>query len=974
MSDWYQQQATQVAQALQTNEQAGLSQTEAQNRQHQYGLNELAAQPPKSPWLMLWEQFTSTTVLVLIVAGVITLFLGEYEDAIAIFAVVIFNAILGFTQEYRAGKEFAALRKLAIPKARVWRDSQWQMIDSRELVPGDIVQLEDGDQVPADGRIFENTNLRTQEAAFTGESESIEKSVPPIEGDDLPLGDRRNMVFMGTVVTYGRAKAIVTETGMNSELGKIAHSMQTVETEQTPLQRRLDQLGKRLAVAALLLVAIIFGFGVLRGENLTEMFLTAVSLAVAIIPEGLPAVVTIALAIGARRMLKRHALIRKLPAVETLGSVTTICSDKTGTLTENRMTVTILSLAGKRIDLRESYAQLTSRLEGHRSQFPAGAGSPMEAPLSLTLVGSALCNNAMVPDADESIAPLLSADTEDIQLPGTPMPDTLAGIAEQVASPIVPHTQTHTQTQTQTQTNTPSAETGKAIGDPTEIALVVAADRMGLDKDDLEDLFPRVAEAPFDSDRKRMTTIHRFGQQDWSSEVAKQIANLKTFSQQPYIAFTKGAVDSLLEVSTQIWQENGTLPLDADRREQVKAENDKMAAMGTRVLGVAFRWLDQPPAAGQELTAEQDLILVGLVGLLDPARPEAKAAVQTCNAAGIRTVMITGDHPLMAKHIAEELEISQNGQFLTGQQLNQLTEADLVEKVATVSVYARVSPEQKLNIVDAFQQRGQIVSMTGDGVNDAPALSKANIGVAMGIAGTDVAKEAADMVLLNDNFATIVAAVEEGRVIYDNIRKFIRYTLTGNTSTVVIMLLAPLLSLPQPLRPTQILWINLLADGLLALALSVEPGEKDVMQRPPYPPNESVFSRGVGRDIVLIGILLGLALLGFGYYVRSIGWESWQTMIFASLAFSRIFLALAMRSERDPLIRKGIFSNRLMLLAVVITFMLQISVIYTPWLQPIFQTQPLLQAEILLGLAVSTFGFWIVEFQKLILPKTSQSP
>lgn len=947
MSDWYQQQATQVIQALQTNDRTGLSQTEAQSRREQHGPNELAAQPPKSPWLMLWEQFTSTTVLVLIVAGVITLFLGEYEDAIAIFAVVIFNAILGFTQEYRAGKEFAALRKLAIPKARVWRDSQWQMVDSRDLVPGDVIQLEDGDQVPADGRILENTNLRTQEAAFTGESESIEKLVPPIEGDDLPLGDRRNMVFMGTVVTYGRAKAIVTETGMNSELGKIAHSMQTVEEEQTPLQKRLDQLGKRLAVAALLLVAVIFGFGVLRGENLTELFLTAVSLAVAIIPEGLPAVVTIALAIGARRMLKRHALIRKLPAVETLGSVTTICSDKTGTLTENRMTVTILSLAGKRIDLRESYAELTSRLAGNRSHFPAGAGSPMEAPLSLTLVGSALCNNAMVPDEAIQDEPTADRSTAD-RPPGQPMPQTLAEVSPQPDQ---------------------ADDKPKAIGDPTEIALVVAADRMGLDKEDLEDLFPRVAEAPFDSDRKRMTTIHRFGDQDWSSDVAKQIANLKTFSQQPYIVFTKGAVDSLLEVSTQIWQEEGTLPLDDARKEQVRAENDKMAAMGTRVLGVAVRWLDQPPPSGQEVEVEQELILVGLVGLLDPARSEAKAAVQTCNTAGIRTVMITGDHPLMAKQIAEELEISRNGKYLTGQQLNQLNEADLSGKVETVSVYARVSPEQKLKIVDALQRRGQIVSMTGDGVNDAPALSKANIGVAMGIAGTDVAKEAADMVLLNDNFATIVAAVEEGRVIYDNIRKFIRYTLTGNTSTVVIMLLAPLLSLPQPLRPTQILWINLLADGLLALALSVEPGEKDVMQRPPYPPDESVFSRGVGRDIILIGILLGLALLGFGYYVRSIGWDSWQTMIFATLAFSRIFLALAMRSERDLLVRKGLFSNRLMLLAVVLTFALQMTVIYTPWLQPIFQTQALPWTEILLGLAVSTFGFWIVELQKLILPK-----
>lgn len=914
MSDWYQQAATDVLQAFQTSEQAGLSDSEASQRRSQQGANELAERPAKSPWLMLWEQFTSTTVLVLIAAGVVTLFLRDYKDAIAIFAVVLFNAILGFTQEYRAGKEFAALRKMAIPKARVYRDSQWQQVDARDLVPGDIIQLEDGDQVPADGRLLENTNLRTQEAAFTGESEAIEKSVPPIEGQDLPLGDRRNMVYMGTVVTYGRAKAVVTETGMETELGKIANSMQTVEQEQTPLQRRLDQLGKRLALVALVLVAGIFGFGVIRGENLTQMFLTAVSLAVAIIPEGLPAVVTIALAIGAQRMLKRHALIRKLPAVETLGSVTTICSDKTGTLTENRMTVTLLSLAGERVELKESYAEITSRLDGRKSSFKPGEGSTMESPLALTVMGSALCNNATV--ADDS--------PED-------------------------------------------EETPKAMGDPTEIALVVAADRLGLDKEDLEDLFPRVAEAPFDSDRKRMTTIHRFNEVDWSHPMAQQIDSLKSLAQKPYIAFTKGALDSLLDIATQFWQDGSTQPLDDQEREKIHKENDKLASMGTRVLGVGFRLLDQLPQVGKEVEVEQDLVLVGLVGMLDPSRPEAKQAVNVCNQAGIRTVMITGDHPLMARHIAEDLEISRNGKFLTGQQLNQLDTAGLAKQVGSVSVYARVSPEQKLKIVDALQKQGQIVSMTGDGVNDAPALSKANIGVAMGITGTDVAKEAADMVLLNDNFATIVAAVEEGRIIYDNIRKFIRYTLTGNASTVAVMLLAPLFLLPQPLRPTQILWVNLLADGLLALALSVEPGEKDVMQRPPYPPNESVFSRGVGRDILVIGALIGLALLGLAYFTHSAGWQNWQTMVFASLAFSRMFLAISMRSERESIVYKGVLTNKPMLGAILLTFVLQLAVIYTSWLQPIFQTQPLTLIELLICLDVGTLGFWLVEGQKLLL-------
>ncbi|MFM7426019.1 MAG: cation-translocating P-type ATPase [Elainella sp.] len=908
MSDWYQQGATQVLQAFQVSERAGLDPAEVEQRQQQHGPNELTEAAAKSPWLMLWEQFTSVTVLVLIAAGVVTLVLQDYKDAIAIFAVVLFNALLGFTQEYRAGKEFAALRRMAIPKARVWRGAEWQQVDARELVPGDIFQLEDGDQVPADGRLLEITNLRTQEAAFTGESEAIEKTLEPIPGQDLPLGDRRNMVYMGTTVTYGRGRAVVTETGMATELGKIADSIQNVEQEQTPLQKRLDQLGKRLALAALLLVTVIFVGGVVAGENLKNMFLTAVSLAVAIIPEGLPAVVTIALAIGASRMLKRHALIRKLPAVETLGSVTTICSDKTGTLTENRMTVTLVDLAGKRVELKETYAEITSRLEHHKTLYEPGQGSPMESPLALTLVGSALCNNA---------------------------------------------------------TFEPS-ETGaeKALGDPTEIALVVAADRLGLDKEELEDLFPRVAEAPFDSDRKRMTTIHQLTDQvDGGTPVARQLACLKPLTQHPYIAFTKGALDSLLTVATHHWQDDHPEPLDESVIQRIHTENDKLAATGTRVLGVGFRMLDQRPVHGQESQVEQDLVVVGLVGMLDPARPEAKAAVQTCNRAGIRTVMITGDHPLMAKHIAEELEISQNGKFLSGQQLSQMDSAELERQVRDVSVYARVSPEQKLRIVEALQKQGEIVSMTGDGVNDAPALSKANIGVAMGIAGTDVAKEAADMVLLNDNFSTIVAAVEEGRVIYDNIRKFIRYTLTGNTSTVVIMLLAPLFSLTQPLRPTQILWINLLADGLLALALSVEPGETTVMQRPPYPPNESVFSRGVGRDIFTIGILLGLALLGMAALSQSLGWR-WQTMTFAALAFSRIFLALAMRSERESIATKGILTNRAMLAAVLLTFLLQLAVIYVPWLQSFLQTQSLSTSELLFSLNIATVGFWIVEIQK----------
>ncbi|HEY9631049.1 MAG TPA: cation-translocating P-type ATPase [Coleofasciculaceae cyanobacterium] len=920
MSDWHQLEAAQVIQQLGTDSVIGLSTDEANQRLSQQGANELIAQPPKSPWLMLWEQLIATTVVVLIVAAVVSALLGDLEDALAILAIVVFNAILGFTQEYQAGKEFAALKKMAMPKARVCRSREWQSLEARELVVGDLIQIEDGDQIPADGRLLESINLRTQESAFTGEALAVEKSADILSGDNLPLGDRHNMVFMGTVATYGRGKAVVTETGMGTELGKIADSMQSVEQEQTPLQKRLDQLGKRLALAAIGLVAIIFVFGLLRGEDFNSMFLTAVSLAVAVIPEGLPAVVTIALAIGARRMLKRQALIRKLPAVETLGSVTTICSDKTGTLTENRMTVTIFALAGHRVELKESFAQVTSLMDGKESTIQPGSGSELDSPIALTLVGSALCNNA-----------LLAAD----------------------AKPRSP-------------SSSPDAEAPKAIGDPTEIALVVVADQMGLEKSALEKMFPRVAEVPFDSDRKRMSTIHQFSDiQGSQSSLVGQLSSLSQLPVAPYIVFTKGAVDGLLQQSSQVWMGDRTEPLDASWEKRIREANDQLAASGTRVLGVAFRMLEQLPqgaAIGEAI--EQDLTYVGLVGMLDPARPEAKQAVQTCTDAGIRTVMITGDHPLMARHIAEDLGISKDGKYLTGQQISQLSSQQLEDQVESVSVYARVSPDQKLKIVEALKNRGHIVSMTGDGVNDAPALSKADIGVAMGIAGTDVAKEAADMVLLNDNFSTIVAAVEEGRVIYDNIRKFIRYSLTGNVSGVVIMLFAPLLALPLPLQPIQILWINLLADGLLAIALSVEPAEDNVMQRPPYAPNESVFSRGIGRDIIWVGTLMGAAFLWLGYHGFSSGWQNWQTLVFATLAFSRMSLAFSMRSDRELLMHRGFLTNKPMLLAVLTTFALQIAVIYVPWMQSFFHTQALPIEDLAICLSLSTIGFWAVEFQK----------
>jgi len=956
MSNWYQKDAEQVLRQLGTDVTVGLSDREVSQRLLQHGSNELTEAPPKSPWLMLWEQLISTTILVLLGAAVLTLILGDYRDTVAIVTVVAFNAILGFSQEYRADQEFAALKQLAIPRAIALREGQWQEVFARHLVPGDIIQLEDGDQVPADARLLDSTNLRTQEAAFTGESESVEKDPATLLGDAAAqtLSERHNMVFMGTAVTYGRGRAVVTETGMSTEMGKIADSLQSVIAEPTPLQKRLDQLGRKLAIASVLLVTVIFGLGLFRGENLTEMFLTAVSLAVAVIPEGLPAVVTIALAIGSRRMLKRQALIRNLPAVETLGSVTTICADKTGTLTENRMTVTILALAGQRVDLRESTAQMTSLLDGREAIAQADDPTPLPPALALNLIGCALCNNVLLQHQD-------------------------------------------------------ATHTFSALGDPTEIALVVAADRMNLQKSALETLFPRVAEIPFDSDRRRMTTVHQFdrdrsgerditGKWQWSSGAVEQWSSRANFSPSaplplcpsippllcpplsvhrltplfdllpplPYIAFTKGAVSNLLDVSGSVWHEDHIEPMTPAWIEWIRTTNDRLAATGTRVLGIGFKLLEAVPAPAQRLAIEQDLVFAGLVGMIDPARSEAKTAVQTCQQAGIRTIMITGDHPLMAAHIATELNITSNGQYLTGQQLQPLSLAELATQVEAISVYARVSPQQKLKIVEALQQQGQIVAMTGDGVNDAPALSKANIGIAMGLTGTDVAKEAADMVLLNDNFSTIVAAVEEGRVIYDNIRKFIKYTLTGNASGVVIMVLGPLLAMPLPLEAIQILWINLLADGLLAIALSVEPAEGNVMQRSPYPPDESVFSRGVGSGILWVGTLMGLVFVWLGDQAWSLGVANWQTMVFSTLAFSRMSLALAMRSEHDLVIERGLLTNRPMLGAVLFTFILQLSAIYVPWLQDMFQTQALSVRDLLLCLAVSTIGFWAIELEKLI--------
>ncbi len=786
---------------------------------------------------------------------------------------------------------------MSVPNVRVLRDGNLQELSARELVPGDILQLEAGNVIPADLRLLEAVNLRIQEAALTGESEPIEKHTVALSGEDLPLGDRRNMSYMGTIVTQGRGLALVVATGMNSELGKIADLIQHVKQEQTPLQRRLDTLGKNLAFIGVVIAVLIFILGILRGDEIRHMLLTAVSVAVAIVPEGLPAVVTITLALGAQRMLKREALIRKLPAVETLGSVTVICSDKTGTLTENRMTVVVLDVAEHALDLTEKMER-DGTLHATR-----GLGAPVQSSLSLAAIGGTLCNDANLIDTGDD----------------------------------------HFHT----------------LGDPTEGALVVAAAKLGYWKSTLDSSFPRAAELPFDSERKRMTTVHHLGNYDPTVLSGLEIGDKR------YIAFTKGSIDGLLDVASHVWVEGKSLTLDSNWRSRIEAANDRLAKKGMRVLGVAFRLFNSIPEIIQT-DLEQNLTIVGLFGMIDPPRNEVKEAVAACRAAGIRPVMITGDHPLTAIEIARQLGITDNGRALTGVEIESLSFDELKNVVDEVSVFARVAPEHKLRIVQALQEKGHIVSMTGDGVNDAPALRKADIGVAMGIAGTDVSKEASDLVLLDDNFATIVAAVQEGRTIYDNIRKFVRFSVAGNIGKVLVMLIAPFLGKPLPLLPLQLLWLNLLTDGLLGLGMGVENPEPDTMKRKPYSPTEGVFSRGAGTQTIWVGVLIGVLALSLGSWYYFTGRPEWQTMIFTSLAFMQVFQALASRSSKESLFKIGLLSNSLLAGMALLVVVLQLIVLYVPALSKFFAVIPLRGCDLSIAAASGVVVLAVMETGKAI--------
>ncbi len=906
----------------------GLSSEKARQRLKTFGPNALPEATVTSPLRLFFSQFTEAMVILLLAAAAISWALGDVKEAIAILVIIFLNAILGFTQEYRAERALAALRKLTVPTVRVRRDGHAMEISATEVVPGDILLLEAGDAVAADARLLRSVHLRVEEAALTGESEPVSKHANSIPLENLPVAERRNMVFMGTWVTYGKGEAVVVATGLQTELGKIAHMLRAVEREPTPLQKRLAHLGRDLSIAAIGLIVLIFVLGLVRGEDPRLLFMTAISLAVAAVPEGLPAVVTIGLALGAQRMLRRNALVRKLPAVETLGSVTTICTDKTGTLTQNRMTLIVLDGFGKKIDV----AHVAKQKPRVNADVVKAVGNPvaqLDPDFVVMLVAGALCNDAEL----------------------LPPRDIDGGF--------------------------------RAVGDPTEAALVVATAQFGLPKPLLEQVFPRVAEVPFTSERKRMSTVHKVNR-----EVLEQHPSLKRLwdtvfarvTAPSYVVFAKGAADVLLERSAHVWKDGFVQEMTPEYREEILRENEELAAQGIRVLGLAVKGLDYPPGEDElEAVAETDLAFVGLAGMMDPLRPEAVDAVHTCQEAGIKVKMITGDHPTTARTIARQLGLADgHGEVLTGYELETMPLQELKARVEDITVFARVSPQHKLNIVDALQQQGHIVAMTGDGVNDAPALKKANIGVAMGITGTEVSKEAAEMVLLDDNFATIVAAVEEGRIIFDNIRKFIKYTMTSNSGEIWVMLLAPFLGMPFPLLPLQILWINLVTDGLPGLALTVEPGERDVMRRPPYDPKARIFNRSMVRHILIIGLLMSAVSLALGFWhyfadsarARTI----WQTMVFTTLTLSQMGHALSIRSFKDSLFVQGLFSNVYLFFAVLLTLVLQIAVIYVPFLQSVFHTVALTLPELTLALVLSTVVFWGVELEKWLIRRGKLAP
>ena len=850
---------------------SGLSSQEAVRRLAANGPNELLATGRISPWALLAEQFKNILIIILLVAVVLSVILGHTIEAIAIGVIVLFSVLLGFVQEYRAERAIEALRQMAAPTANVLRDGHEIDVASREVVQGDVILLGAGDKVPADGRLIESINLQVEEAALTGESLAVEKHTSPLPGADLPVGDRKNTVYSGTAATYGRGRAVVVATGMQTEFGKIAQMLQTVETSKTPLQINLDRVGNLLARAALVVVLIIVALGVARGQPFIEMLIFGIALAVAVVPEALPAVVTISLAIGVQRMIKRNALIRRLPAVETLGSTTVICSDKTGTLTKDEMTVRQIWTAGQVVEVTGTGYEPHGSIGGS-----ATGASPSEALRRLLLAG------------------VLASDAQ---------------LVEQ----------------------TDNGRTAWHIkGDPTEGALIVAAAKAGLQKPALDAQYPRVDEVPFTSETKHMTTLHD--------------------TPDGPVAYSKGAPEVILELCSQVLMPNGEIALTAELREQILESARTMAKQALRVLGAAYK------ANTNMAQAETGMTFLGLLGMFDPPRPEAKAAIRVCEDAGIKAVMITGDHPLTAQAVARELGLLKQGRVVTGPELEAMSEPEFERDIENIEVYARVSPAHKLRVVTALQKRGHIVAMTGDGVNDAPALKKADIGIAMGITGTDVTKEAAAMTLTDDNFASIVAAVEEGRGVFGNIKKYLMYLLSSNIGEIGLMATATLLGMPLPLTAVQILYVNLATDGLPALALAVDPPEPDLMKRRPRNSRTGIFTRPVVTLMTLGGIWSAAVNFGLFSWALNSGrsLEEAMTMTFVSLVLIQFFKAYNFRSDRHSVLNKP-FANKWLNLSVLWELVLLILIVYLPFLHAPFGTfsLPLIDWVIIVALSLT---------------------